>query len=59
MVLPRALSRRSRLVGLSTAGKPTRITRSHIEHFAFGVDRAPEIDHPAVDFEIDLVEMPG
>ena len=31
----------------------------HIEHFAFGVDRAPAIDHLAVDFQIDLVEMPG
>src|SRR5208283_3050548 len=30
----------------------------HIEDLALGVDRPPEIDHTAVDFQIDLVEMP-
>jgi hypothetical protein len=29
-----------------------------VEHFALGVDGAPEVDHAAVDLEIDLVEMP-
>jgi hypothetical protein len=29
-----------------------------IEDLAFGVDCAPEIDHPATDFQIDLVQMP-
>jgi hypothetical protein len=31
----------------------------HIKALAFGVDSAPEIDHSAVDFQIDLVEMPS
>jgi hypothetical protein len=30
----------------------------HIEHFALGVDGSPKIDHAAIDFEIDLIEMP-
>ena len=30
----------------------------NIEDLAFGVDCAPEIDHPATDFQIDLVKMP-
>jgi hypothetical protein len=30
----------------------------HIEHFAFRVDGSPKIDHAAIDFEIDLIEMP-
>ena len=30
----------------------------HIEDLAFGVDSSPEVDHSAVDFQIDLVEMP-
>src|SRR5271165_6497104 len=29
-----------------------------IEDLVFGVDCAPEIDHPATDFQIDLVQMP-
>src|SRR5208282_6152121 len=31
----------------------------HIEDLALGVDGPPEIDHAAVDFQIDLVEMPS
>jgi hypothetical protein len=31
----------------------------HVEDLAFGVDGAPEIEHSAVDFQIDLVKMPG
>src|SRR5208283_1043873 len=31
----------------------------HIEDLAFGVDSSPEVDHSAVDFQIDLVEMPS
>ena len=31
----------------------------HVEDFALGVDGAPQIDHPAIAFQIDLVEMPG
>ncbi len=31
----------------------------HIEDLALGVDSAPEIDHTAVDFQLDLVEMPS
>ena len=31
----------------------------HVEHFTLRVDGAPEVDHAAVDLEIDLVEMPG
>jgi hypothetical protein len=31
----------------------------HIEDFAFGVDGSPKLDHSAVDFQIDLVEMPS
>src|SRR5208337_1612208 len=31
----------------------------HIEDLALGVDGPPEIDHTAVDFQIDLVEMPS
>ena len=31
----------------------------HIEDFAFGVDGSPKVDRSAVDFQIDLVEMPN
>src|SRR5208337_4703306 len=31
----------------------------HIEDLAFGVNRPPEVDHAAVDFQIDLVQMPS
>ncbi len=31
----------------------------HIEHFALGVDGAPQIDHAAIDFQIDFVQMPS
>jgi hypothetical protein len=31
----------------------------HVEHFAFGVDGPPQIDHAAIDLQIDFVEMPG
>ena len=31
----------------------------HIEHLAFGVDGPPKVDHSAVDFQINLVEMPS
>ena len=27
----------------------------HVEHFALGVDGAPQIDHPAIGFQIDFV----
>jgi Glutamine synthetase, beta-Grasp domain len=30
----------------------------HIEDFALGVDGSPQVDHAAIDFQIDLVEMP-
>ena len=30
----------------------------HIEDLALGVDGSPQIDHAAIDFQIDLVEMP-
>jgi len=30
----------------------------HIEDLALGVNSAPEIDHAAIDFQIDLVQMP-
>jgi len=30
----------------------------HIEDLALGVDGLPEVDHSAVDFQIDLVQMP-
>ena len=30
-----------------------------IEDLAFGVNCAPDIDHPATDFQIDLVQMPS
>ena len=30
----------------------------HVEHFALGVDGPPELDHAAVDPEIDLVQVP-
>jgi hypothetical protein len=29
----------------------------HIEDLALGVDGSPQIDHAAIDFQIDLVEM--
>jgi hypothetical protein len=32
--------------------------KENIEDLAFGVDCAPEIDHPATDFQINLVQMP-
>jgi hypothetical protein len=31
----------------------------HIEDLTFSVDGAPEINHPPIDFQIDLVEMPS
>jgi hypothetical protein len=31
----------------------------HVEHFALGVDGTPQIDHAAIDLEIDFVEMPS
>src|ERR1700720_5004208 len=31
----------------------------HVEDLALGVDGAPQIDHAAVDFQIDLVQMPS
>jgi hypothetical protein len=31
----------------------------HVEDLALGVDGAPQIDHPAIDFQIDFVQMPG
>ena len=31
----------------------------NIKDFALGVDGAPQIGHAAIDFEIDLVEMPS
>ena len=44
------------------AGQP-RIRRSsldqHVEDLALGVDGAPQIDHPAIDFQIDFVQMPS
>ena len=29
----------------------------HVEDLALGVDGAPQIDHPAIDFQIDFVQM--
>jgi hypothetical protein len=31
----------------------------HIKDLAFGIDGPPEIDYSAVNFQIDLVEMPS
>jgi hypothetical protein len=31
----------------------------HIGDFPFSVDGAPEMNHPPIDFQIDLVEMPS
>jgi len=31
----------------------------HVEDLAFGVDGAPEIEHSAIDFQIDLVKTLG
>ena len=31
----------------------------HVEDFALGVDGAPQIDHAAIDFQIDFVQMPS
>jgi hypothetical protein len=31
----------------------------HIEDLALSIDRSPQLDHSAVDFQINLVEMPG
>src|SRR5271167_1201503 len=31
----------------------------HIEDLAFGVDGTPEIHHPAFNFQINLIKMPG
>ena len=31
----------------------------HIEDLAFGVDGAPQVDHAAIDLEIDLIQMPA
>ena len=29
----------------------------HVEDLALGVDGAPQIDHPAIDFQIDFIQM--
>jgi hypothetical protein len=31
----------------------------HIEDLALGVDGAPRISHPPIDFQVDFVKMPG
>src|SRR5216683_2456154 len=31
----------------------------HIEDLALGVDGAPQVDHAAIDLEIDLIQMPA
>ena len=31
----------------------------NVKHFALGVDGAPEVDHAAIDLEINFVQMPG
>jgi hypothetical protein len=31
----------------------------NVEHFAFGVDVTPQIDHAAIDLQVDLIQMPG
>ena len=31
----------------------------HVEDLAFGVDGSPQVDHAAIDFQIDFVQMPG
>ena len=31
----------------------------HVEDLALGIDGAPKIDHAAIDFQIDLVQMPS
>ncbi len=31
----------------------------HIENLALGVDGAPQINHPPIDFQVDFVKMPG
>jgi hypothetical protein len=31
----------------------------HIEDLALGVDGAPKVDHPAIDFQIDFVQTPS
>ncbi len=31
----------------------------HVENLVFGVDGAPQIDHSAIDFQIDLVKTPS
>jgi uncharacterized protein YbjT (DUF2867 family) len=30
----------------------------HIEHFALGIDGAPQIEHAVIDFQIDFVQIP-
>ena len=30
-----------------------------VQHFALGIYGAPQVDQAAIDFEVDLVEMPG
>src|ERR1700732_4391304 len=31
----------------------------HIKNFALGIHGAPEVDRATIDFQIDLIEMPG
>ena len=31
----------------------------HIEDLALGIDGAPQVDHAAIDLEIDLTQMPA
>jgi len=31
----------------------------HIEGLALGIDGAPQVDHAAIDLEIDLIEVPA
>src|SRR5512143_2920889 len=31
----------------------------HIEDLTFGIDGAPQVDHAAIDLEIDLIQVPA
>ena len=46
-------------INLSAARLFLLVWTSTSRTFALGIDGAPQIDHPAIDFQIDLVQMPG
>src|SRR5277367_2354541 len=53
-ILPQELAHQSQRGVLASLGLD-----QHIENLALRVDGSPKVDHSAVDFQIDLIQMPS